>query len=78
MLAALSSYRRLFLASRRAFSGEEEWYKGSRYTEEGAPFFETPTRPGNFADRVDFKLKLDNWFDEARAWNEGEEDIKRA
>lgn len=60
----------------RAFS--EEWFRGNRYSAEGAPYYETPTRPGNFTDRVDFKLKLDNWFDEAREFNEHESDVRRA
>lgn len=79
MLANLRLGRRLLSHTPKAgFANVEEWYKGSRYTEEGAPFYETPTRPGNFTDRMDFKLKLDNWFDEARLHNEGEEDVKRA
>lgn len=59
----------------RQFSSEE-WYNGNRYSEEGAPYFEIPTRPGNFTDRMDTKLKLGNWFDEARAHTEHEPEIK--
>ena len=35
----------------RQFSSEE-WYKGNRYSEEGALYFEALTRPGNFTDRM--------------------------
>lgn len=32
-----------------------------------APIFHvTPTRPGNFGDHVDFKINIDNWFEENR------------
>lgn len=40
-------------------------------------FFVTPSRPGNFGDHLDFKVQLDNWFDENRVHNEHETDIKR-
>ena len=29
-------------------------------------FFTTSSRPGNFGDHIDFKVNLDNWFDENR------------
>lgn len=76
MLSSLLKNPRFLQIPRASFS--EEWFRGNRYPEDGAPFFETPTRPGNFTDRMDFKLKLDNWFDEAREFNEHESDIKRA
>lgn len=32
-----------------------------------APIFHvTPTRPGNFGSHVDFKINIDNWFEENR------------
>lgn len=40
-------------------------------------FFTTSARPGNFGDHIDFKLNLDNWFDENRVHNEHETDIRR-
>ena len=75
MLSRTLNQSKLLLPS-RAFS--EEWFRGNRYPAEGAPFFETPTRPGNFTDRMDFKMKLDNWFDEAREFNEHESDVRKA
>jgi len=40
-------------------------------------FFVTSARPGNFGDHVDFKVQVDNWFDENRVHNEHETDIRR-
>lgn len=40
-------------------------------------FFNTSARPGNFGDHVDFKVQLDNWFEENRVHNEHESDIRR-
>jgi len=40
-------------------------------------FFVTSARPGNFGDHLDFKVQLDNWFDENRVHNEHETDIRR-
>ena len=32
-----------------------------------APIFHvTPTRPGNFGSHIDFKINIDNWFEENR------------
>lgn len=32
-----------------------------------APIFHvTPTRPGNFGSHLDFKINIDNWFEENR------------
>jgi ubiquinol-cytochrome c reductase iron-sulfur subunit len=76
MLTRVALSKLLVKVPRACFS--EDWYKGSRYSEEGAPLFETATKPGNFLDRTDFKLKLDNWFDEAREFNENESEIKKA
>jgi ubiquinol-cytochrome c reductase iron-sulfur subunit len=33
-------------------------------------FFVTSARAGNFGDHIDFKVTLDNWFDENRLHNE--------
>jgi ubiquinol-cytochrome c reductase iron-sulfur subunit len=76
MLSRVALSKLLVKVPKVCFS--EEWYRGSRYSEEGAPLFETATKPGNFLDRTDFKLKLDNWFDEAREFNENEGEIKKA
>lgn len=76
MLSRASKIAQLVKIPRASFA--DEWFRGNRYSEDGAPFFETPTRPGNFSDPVDFKVKLDNWFDEAREFNEEEADIKKA
>eukprot|EP01015_Nassula_variabilis_P034481 TRINITY_DN84_c0_g1_i11.p1 TRINITY_DN84_c0_g1~~TRINITY_DN84_c0_g1_i11.p1 ORF type:complete len:221 (-),score=58.36 TRINITY_DN84_c0_g1_i11:62-724(-) len=51
-------------------------YKGF-LVDEKPQFFLTNSRPANFGDHIDFKANLDNWFDENRAWNEHETDIKR-
>lgn len=40
-------------------------------------FFTTSSRPGNFGDHIDFKVNLDNWFDENRVHNEHETDLRR-
>mmetsp|Transcript_16761 Transcript_16761/g.14658 ORF Transcript_16761/g.14658 Transcript_16761/m.14658 type:complete len:271 (-) Transcript_16761:355-1167(-) len=40
-------------------------------------YFNTSARPGNFGEHLDFKVQLDNWFEENRAHNEGEHDIRR-
>jgi len=45
--------------------------------EEKPQFFVTSARPGNFGDHLDFKLNIDNWFDENRVHNEHETDIRR-
>ena len=76
MLARLLRTSTFVAAPRASFS--QEWFRGNKYSEDGAPFYETPTRPGNFTDPIDFKLKLDNWFDDARQFNEHEGDVKKA
>mmetsp|Transcript_18392 Transcript_18392/g.18366 ORF Transcript_18392/g.18366 Transcript_18392/m.18366 type:complete len:255 (+) Transcript_18392:5-769(+) len=76
MLSRASKLSQLIKIPRAAFA--DEWFRGNRFSEDGAPFFETPTRPGNFRDVMDFKLKLDNWFDEAREFNEEEWEVKKA
>ncbi|EGR27720.1 ubiquinol-cytochrome c iron-sulfur subunit, putative [Ichthyophthirius multifiliis] len=45
--------------------------------EDKPTFFVTASRPGNFGDHIDFKANIDNWFDENRAHNEHETDIRR-
>eukprot|EP01017_Pseudomicrothorax_dubius_P044479 TRINITY_DN751_c0_g1_i1.p1 TRINITY_DN751_c0_g1~~TRINITY_DN751_c0_g1_i1.p1 ORF type:complete len:268 (+),score=93.91 TRINITY_DN751_c0_g1_i1:104-907(+) len=45
--------------------------------EDKPQFFVTSSRPGNFGDHIDFKLNIDNWFDENRVHNEHETDIRR-
>ena len=40
-------------------------------------FFTTPTRPSNFGDHVDFKVNVDNWFEENRVHNEENADVRR-
>jgi len=37
----------------------------------------TNARPGNFGSHIDMKMNVDNWFDENRAHNEHETDIRR-
>ena len=43
-------------------------------------YWVTSSRPSNFGDPLDVKTKVDNWFDENRAWNEENRDyeIRRA
>merc|ERR1711865_1017361 len=36
----------------------------------------TSSRPSNFGDPLDVKTKVDNWFDENRAWNEENRDYE--
>lgn len=50
---------------------------GTHLVEEKPQFFVTSTRPGNFGDHLDFKLQIDNWFEENRLHNEHETDIRR-
>jgi len=45
--------------------------------DEKPQFFVTSARPGNFGDHIDFKVNIDNWFDENRVHNEHETDIRR-
>jgi len=45
--------------------------------EDKPQFFVSNTRPGNFGDHIDFKINIDNWFDENRVHNEHETDIRR-
>lgn len=40
-------------------------------------FFTTPTRPSNFGDHLDFKVNIDNWFDENRMHNEENVEVRR-
>jgi len=43
-------------------------------------YWVTSSRPSNFGDPLDAKTKVDNWFDENRAWNEENRDyeVRRA
>lgn len=49
----------------------------NHFVPETSEFFVTNARPGNFGDHVDFKMNVDNWFDENRLHNEHETDIRR-
>jgi ubiquinol-cytochrome c reductase iron-sulfur subunit len=40
-------------------------------------YYVSPARPGNFGDHIDFKINLDNWFDENRIHNEENVDLNR-
>lgn len=40
-------------------------------------FFTTPTRPSNFGDHIDFKINVDNWFEENRLHNEEYPEVRR-
>ena len=42
---------------------------GTHLMPEKAQFFNTTARPGNFGDHIDFKVTIDNWFDENRIYN---------
>jgi len=37
----------------------------------------SPSRPGNFGEHIDFKINLDNFFDENRIHNEEDVDLRR-
>jgi len=39
---------------------------GTHLIDEKPNFFVTSSRPGNFGDHIDFKVNIDNWFDENR------------
>lgn len=47
------------------------------FVPEEGQFFVTNARPGNFGSHIDMKMNVDNWFDENRAHNEHETDIRR-
>lgn len=73
----LSSNNDLIIGSKAAFGLISEYNRraniklnGTHLIPEKAQFFTTSSRPGNFGDHVDFKLQIDNWFDENRAHNE--------
>jgi len=55
---------------------DQKLYKG-HLSAAKPQFFVTSARPGNFGEHLDFKVNLDNWFDENRVHNEHETDIKR-
>ena len=42
---------------------------GTHLIDEKPNFFVTSSRPGNFGDHIDFKVNIDNWFDENRYFN---------
>lgn len=42
---------------------------GTHLMPDKAQFFTTSARPGNFGDHIDFKVTIDNWFDENRIYN---------
>jgi len=50
---------------------------GTHLVEDKPHFFTTSSRPGNFGDHIDFKANLDNWFEENRAYNEHESDLRK-
>lgn len=41
---------------------------GTHLIDEKPNFFVTSARPGNFGDHLDFKVNIDNWFDENRCF----------
>ena len=45
--------------------------------EEQTKFFATSSRPGNFGEHVDFKVTVDNWFEDNRIYNEEDTNVKR-
>ena len=49
----------------------------NHFVPQTSEFFISNSRPGNFGDHVDFKMNIDNWFDENRVHNEHETDIRR-
>nr|QBC88377.1 ubiquinol-cytochrome c reductase iron-sulfur subunit [Philasterides dicentrarchi] len=50
---------------------------GTHQVDDKPQFFVTSARPGNFGDHLDFKVNIDNWFEENRVHNEHETDIRR-
>jgi len=50
---------------------------GTHQVADKPQFFVTSARPGNFGDHLDFKVNIDNWFEENRVHNEHETDIRR-
>ena len=69
----------------RNFSLLKEWQQrsdmkmasGTHSINEAPTFYNTPTRPGNFGEHIDFKINVDNWFEENRAFNEHQTDVRR-
>jgi ubiquinol-cytochrome c reductase iron-sulfur subunit len=55
----------------------EQKLTGTHKVPTSAQFFTTPTRPSNFGDHLDFKVNIDNWFDENRVHNEEDVDVRR-
>lgn len=51
---------------------------GTHYVPESPQFFITNSRPSNFGDHIDYKVNIDNWFEENRLHNEEDVDIKRS
>lgn len=49
---------------------------GNILATEEPKFWLTSSRPSNFGEHLDVKTKVDNWFDENRAWNEENKDYE--
>jgi len=37
-------------------------------------FYVTPTRPGNFGEHIDYKVNIDDFFEQNRVYNEAQEE----
>jgi len=73
--------KNLYTNSTRCFSdfnnrmGKE--FTGTHMVPNEQQYHVSPARPGNFGDHIDFKINLDNWFDENRTHNEEDVDVRR-
>ena len=70
MLKTNRLLRRGFGIARDYKNRVEQKLNGTHMIPETAQFFTTPTRPSNFGEHIDFKVNIDNWFDENRVHNE--------
>jgi len=52
--------------------------QGTHSIPEVQKYHVTATRPSNFGDHIDFKINVDNFFDESRVHNEEDIDTRRA
>jgi len=52
-------------------------FEGTHMVPSEQQYHVSPSRPGNFGEHIDFKINLDNFFDENRIHNEEDIDLRR-
>ena len=77
MLSLLRKSRRTFGIAQDYKHRVEQKLTGTHQVSATPQFFITPTRPSNFGDHIDFKVNIDNWFDDNRTHNEENVEVKR-